>query len=98
MNAGKPTLDIFFSPKSMENKLLFWDYLYTRNKTHHPTVKNLNFITTVLRRRGEKEEEKKKNNDSWKKHKRKPSVKIAPETLQNCNGFLLLKLIGVAML
>lgn len=60
MNAGEPRLDIFFSPKSMENKLLFWDYPYPRNKTHHPTVKNLNFITTVLRRRGEKEEEKRR--------------------------------------
>lgn len=56
----KGRLGWIFSPESMENKLLFEDYPYPRNKTHHPTVKNLNFITTVLRKRGEKEEEKRR--------------------------------------
>lgn len=97
MNEEEASLHIF--PWIYGKLITFGDYPHPRKKTHHLAVKNPSFITAAQRRRGQKEEEKRrKKMIAEKNHKRKPSVKIAPETLQNCNGFLLLKLIGVAML
>lgn len=88
-----------FSPESMENKLLWGTTAIQGTK---PIIQLWKILVSSLQHReggGQKEEEKRrKKMIAEKKHKRKPSVKIAPETLQNCNGFLLLKLIGVAML
>lgn len=90
---------IFF-PESMANKLLFWRLSLSKEQNPSSNCEKSQFHHYSIEKEGGegRGKEKKKIMIAKKNHKRKPSVKIAPETLQNCNGFLLLKLIGVAML